>query len=288
MYNRGVAPGAKEPAWAVSSRSVIVAEITQRTRFRMPNFHKAARNIAFTFVCATVLMRALPSEAQELQQSGPQVSTPDATPPPEPQLSNEQSDEGKKSTRMFGIMPNNLTVEGAKRIKPISSGEKFKLVAESAFDPYEFAVVGILAGIGQATNDTPEWGQGAKGYGIRYGTDFGDQVIGNFMVGAILPTVFRQDPRYFQSGKGSFWHRAGYALSRIVVTRGDSGAKQFNVSEIAGNGLAAAISNAYHPPSSRSLADTGQTWATQIGVDAIGYELKEFWPDIRRKFFKKK
>jgi hypothetical protein len=254
----------------------------------MPNFHKAARSIALGFVCAALFMSALPAAAQESQPPAPQVSSSDATPHADSQQGTDQGDEGKKGSRMFGIMPNNLTVEGAKRIKPISSGEKFELVAESAFDPYEFAVVGILAGIGQATNDTPEWGQGAKGYGIRYGTDFGDQVIGNFMVGAILPTVFRQDPRYFQSGKGSFWHRAGYALSRIVVTRGDSGAKQFNVSEIAGNGFAAAVSNAYHPPSSRSLLDTGQTWATQIGVDAIGYELKEFWPDIRRKVFKKK
>jgi hypothetical protein len=108
------------------------------------------------------------------------------------------------------------------------------------------------------------------------------------MVGAVMPSVFHQDPRYFQLGKGSFWHRFGYALSRTVVTRGDSGKTQFNVSEIAGNGIAGLISNTYHPASDRSLEETGQTWATQIGVDAIGFELKEFWPDIRRKFFKKK
>jgi hypothetical protein len=127
-----------------------------------------------------------------------------------------------------------------------------------------------------------------KGYGLRYASGFGDQVIGNFMVGAVLPSVFWQDPRYFQSGKGSFWHRAGYALSRIIITRGDSGRTQFNVSEIAGNGIAAGIANWYHPASDRTLLETGQTWATQIGVDAFGYELKEFWPDIRRKVFRTK
>jgi hypothetical protein len=161
-------------------------------------------------------------------------------------------------------------------------------VAEGEFDPYEFVVVGILAGIGQATNDTPQWGQGAKGYGIRYGTDFGDQMIGNFMVGAVMPTLFRQDPRYFQSGKGSFWRRTGYALSRVVISRGDSGKTQFNISEIGGNAIAGVISNTYHPASERSVAQTGQTWATQLAVDAIGFELKEFWPDIRRKFSKRK
>jgi len=185
-------------------------------------------------------------------------------------------------------MPNQLTVEGATKVTPISAGEKFKLVAECTFDPYEFVVVGVLAGIGQATDDTPSWGQGAKGFGIRYATDFGDQLAGNFMVGAVLPSLFHQDPRYFQSGKGSFWHRFGYAMSRVVITRGDSGKTQFNLSEIAGNGIAGAISNTYHPASDRSLEQTAQTWGTQIAVDAIGFELKEFWPDIRRRFSRKK
>jgi hypothetical protein len=289
VYNKHFAPGSDEPTWDVSGSSAVVVETTPRKRFRMPNYRKTAQSITFAFVCAALCMRALPAAAQQSQpQPAQQVPSPEASHQSDPQQTAGENDEGRKSTRMFGVMPNNMTIEGAKKITPISSREKFKLVAESAFDPYEFGVVGILAGIGQATNDTPQWGQGARGYGIRYGTDFGDQVIGNFMVGAILPTVFRQDPRYFQSGKGSFWHRAGYALSRIVVTRGDSGAKQFNVSEIAGNGIAAVVSNSYHPTTERTLPETGQTWATQIGVDAIGYELKEFWPDIRRKLFRKR
>jgi hypothetical protein len=218
----------------------------------------------------------------------PQASSSEMSGQPSPQQTDQQQDEGKKGSRVFGVIPNQLTVEGAGKVDPISAGEKFKLVAEGTFDPYEFAVVGILAGIGQATNDTPQWGQGAKGYGIRYGTDLGDQLIGNFMVGAVVPSIFHQDPRYFQSGKGGFWRRTGYAMSRVVITRGDSGKEQFNISEIAGNGIAGVISNTYHPASERTFAQTSQTWATQIAVDAIGFELKEFWPDIRRKFSKKK
>jgi hypothetical protein len=258
--------------------------------FGMRIYHKAAQRIMFTFVCAALCVGVLPATAQQSQQppAQPEVPSSEAIRRSDSKQPAEQGDEGKKGTRVFGVMPNNLTVEGATKVTSISPGEKFKLVAESAFDPYELGIVGVLAGIGQATNDTPSWGQGMKGYGIRYGTDFGDQVIGNFMVGAVLPSVLRQDPRYFQSGKGSFWHRTGYALSRIIVTRGDSGGKQVNVSEIAGNGIAAAISNSYHPASDRTLQETGQTWATQIGVDAVGYELKEFWPDIRRKIFRKK
>jgi hypothetical protein len=184
-------------------------------------------------------------------------------------------------------MPNNLTVEGAVNASAISRREKFKLVAESAFDPYEFGIVGALAGIGQATNDDPQLGQGLKGYGLRYAADFGDQVIGNFMTGAIMPSLLRQDPRYFQSGRGGFWRRTGYALSRTIITRGDSGKRQLNVSEVAGNGIAGVLSNLYRPAADRTFGETSHTWATQIGVDALGFELKEFWPDIRRRFSKK-
>jgi hypothetical protein len=258
---------------------------------------KLTQAIMPCFIFAALCIGALPAVAQQPQQqpqtvqpqpAQPQIDSSKTTCQPDSQQTTDQNNEGQKGSRVFGIMPNQLTVEGAQKVTPISAGEKFKLVAQGAFDPYEFFVVGVLAGIGQATNDIPSWGQGAKGYGIRYGADFGDQITGNFMVGAVLPSLFRQDPRYFQLGKGSFWHRFGYALSRVVVTRGDSGKTQFNVSEIAGNGIAGLISNTYHPPSDRSIEETGQTWATQIGVDAVGFELKEFWPDIRRKFFKKK
>ena len=230
------------------------------------------------------------TEQQALQaQQKPQDPASGAAAQPEiNKQSPQQDEEGKRGSRVFGIMPNQLTVEGAAKVKPISAGEKFKLVAEGAFDPYEFVVVGILAGIGQANNDIPQWGQGAKGYAIRYAADLGDLVDGNFMVGAILPSLLHQDPRYFQSGKGNFWRRTGYAMSRIVVTRGDNGKKQFNFSEIGGNAVAGAISNTYRPPSERSLGTSAQTWGTQLLVDMAGFELKEFWPDIRHRFSKKK
>ncbi len=260
----------------------------------MPNGRKGALGVVCGLVFAALLVGVPPARAQQPEPqpaqnatAQPQASSPNAGDPASTDPAPEKQDEGQRGSRIFGIMPNNLTVEGAKKIAPISAGEKFKLVAQSAFDPYEFAIVGVLAGIGQATNDTPSWGQGLRGYGIRYGTDFADQAIGNFMVGAVFPSVFHQDPRYFQSGKGGFWRRAGYAVGHVVITRGDSGGREFNVSEIAGNGVAAAISNAYHPPSDRTVSETCQTWFTQIGVDAIGFELKEFWPDIRRKFFKR-
>lgn len=228
-----------------------------------------------------------PSDVHSPGADGHAVVQPSVKPNPQSSNSREESDV-TKGTRVFGVIPNELTVVGATVVKPLSTGEKFKLVSQGAFDPYEFSIVGVLAGIGQATNNTPEWGQGAKGYGIRYGTNLGNLVIGNYMVGAVFPTIFRQDPRYFQLGKGGFWHRTAYALSQIVITQGDSGKREFNVSEIGGNAMAGVLSNTYHPPEQRSFEQTSQTWATQLAVDAIGFELKEFWPDIRRRILKRK
>lgn len=241
------------------------------------------------FWCAPARGEQTPELVQSPSSSGsgPVVQANEAL-PDEPKPQNEENGAGTRSTRVFGVMPNELTVEGAAVMKPLSVGEKFKLVTEGAFDPYEFAVVGILAGIGQATNNTPQWGQGAKGYGIRYGTNLGDLLIGNYMVGAVFPVVFRQDPRYFQSGKGTFWRRTWYALSRVAITQSDSGKEELNVSELGGNAVAGVISNTYHPAENRSFGQASQTWATQLAVDAVGFELKEFWPDIRRRFVKRK
>jgi hypothetical protein len=146
---------------------------------------------------------------------------------------------------------------------------------------------GALAGISQAENSEPGYGQGAEGYAKRYGAAWADGTIENSWTGAILPSLLRQDPRYFQKGKGGFWHRMGYAISRIVVTRSDSGNHQFNFSEIFGSAISAGISTyAYHPHEDKTLRNTASVWATQVGYDSLSFFVKEFWPDIRRKLKK--
>jgi hypothetical protein len=183
---------------------------------------------------------------------------------------------------MFYVMPNYLTVDSQSQVKPISWKEKFAIAAKGSFDPYEFTVVGIVAGIRQAENSSPAFGQGMEGYAKRYGAAFADQVDGNIMVGGVFPTILKVDPRYFQLGKGSHLHRFGYAFSRIFVARRDSGAQMFNVPEFAGNATAIAISNVYYPAADRSFSSSLSDWGTQMGLDAFGNELKEFWPDIHR------
>lgn len=268
------------------------------------------RRLAPSFLFAVLgmlLSIGLPARAQQ-QQSPPQEQQP--TPekkqaaqqqPPAQQPSQpggaskeDQSEKkheeqtGTSNDRLFWTLPNFLTVENAAQIPPLTAGQKFKVVARSSFDPVEYPYVGFLAAISQAQNSEPGYGQGAAGYGKRYGAAFADNTIENFMTGAVLPSLLRQDPRYYQLGKGGFWHRAGYSISRIFITRSDSGHNQFNISEIAGAAIAAGISNAYHPAGDRTVTNTMSVWWTQIGWDTVATVVKEFWPDIRRKVHKKK
>ena len=189
---------------------------------------------------------------------------------------------------LFFALPNFLTLENGGNVPPLTTGQKFKVVTRSSFDYIQVPWYAFLAGISQAQNSEPGYGQGAAGYGKRFGASYADGTIENFMTGAILPSVFHQDPRFFQSSTGGFWRRTGYAMSRIVVTRTDSGHQQFNISEVFGSAASAAISTySYHPSADRTWSNTASVWGTQIGYDTMTIVVREFWPDIRRKLKKK-
>ncbi|MGA2414432.1 MAG: hypothetical protein ABSF59_08280 [Candidatus Sulfotelmatobacter sp.] len=223
--------------------------------------------------------------------------------------SNQGTVEGTSKDRLFFALPNFLTLENAGQVPPLTTGQKFKVVFRGSFDYIQVPWYGFLSGISQAENSEPGYGQGAEGYAKRFGAAFADGTIENFMVGAVFPSILRQDPRYFQLGKGSFRHRTYYAISRSFVTRTDSGREQFNYSEILGGMLSAAIStNTYHPrafittrfdpatnmltyvhnDSDRTLPNTTKVWGTQLGYDTLTLVVKEFWPDIHRRISKKR
>jgi hypothetical protein len=197
--------------------------------------------------------------------------------------------ETREETHIFGIVPDYDTVRNAAGvILPISAKKKFWLATEDVFDPFSFLITGFYAAGSQWSNQYPEFGQGAKGYAKRYGGAFADSAVGNYMTEAVFPVMLHQDPRYFRMGNQyGFWKRVGYSASRVIVTRGDSGARQFNFSEIVGNATAASVSAAYYPPSSRHPEEVCEKWALNVGSDAGFNILKEFWPDMRQKFFGK-
>jgi hypothetical protein len=193
------------------------------------------------------------------------------------------SQSGTSKDRLFWTLPNFLTLENVKHAPPLTSKEKFKVLVRTSFDLVEYPYIGFLAAISQAENSEPGFGQGAAGYGRRYGAYFADNTDENFWTGAILPSLLHQDPRYYQLGKGGFLHRSVYAVSRQFITLSDSGRTQFNFSEIAGSAIAAGISNTYHPIEDRTFGNTMSVWWTQVAWDTATSVIKEFWPDIRRK-----
>jgi hypothetical protein len=182
--------------------------------------------------------------------------------PATPGQTTPQSQTGTTKSRLLYALPNFMTVENADQVPPLTAGEKFKLTARGTFDPAEFVWYAALAGIAQAKGSEPEYGQGAEGYGKRFGEQFGD---------------------------GTIKHRTLYSITRVFVTRSDSGTSQVNFSEILGSGGSAAISTyTYHPNDDRNFESVATTWGAQIGYDMISNVLKEFWPDVRRKFRKTK
>lgn len=251
--------------------------------------------IALCFALLQTLASAQQPSPQP-QSNLPSQAAPSSPPPSQPQQSSDKNQNPEKNPpvgvskdRLFYALPNFLTLENSGKVPPLSTKEKFKVVTKGSFDYIQIPWYGFLAGISQAEDSEEGYGQGAAGYGKRFGAYVADGTIENYMTGAILPTLLRQDPRYFQSGKGSFLHRTGYSVSRIFVTRGDNGRQQFNYSEIVGSALSAGISTySYHPGGDRNLPNALSVWATQMGYDTITLAVKEFWPDIRRKISKNK
>jgi hypothetical protein len=266
---------------------------------------------AFPLTC-TARNAPLTSSDSSAQTQSQDASKPAADPAPMQPAAKDKADAktsgqgkvaGTSNDRLFYTLPNFLTLENEKQLPPMSVGDKFKVVALGTFDYVEYPWWGVLAALSQATNGSPAFGQGWGAYAKRYGTTAGDSMVENFMVGAVFPSILRQDPRYYQSGQGSFFRRMGYSVSRIVVTRADSGRTQFNYSEIFGAATAAAISTySYHPRSAyistpsnphmfvaseRTSSNVVSTWGTQVGIDTITIVVKEFWPDIHRKISKK-
>jgi hypothetical protein len=214
-------------------------------------------------------------------------SLPDA---PAPEVSrstpsNPNDLSGKQPTRILGIVPNYRAVSANEHLPPLDLKGALWLATQDTFDYSDFIFVGGLAAIDMAGRSEPTFGQGAEGYGKYYWHVFVDGAIENYMTEAIIPVATKEDPRYYTLGKGGFVKRTGYAVSRLFITRTNSGGSTFNLSEVVGAGAAAGIGNAYYPAQSDPWVKTYQRWGTQVGLDGVFNVLKEFWPDINQAVF---
>ena len=184
---------------------------------------------------------------------------------------------------MFNLVPNYNTVNDPDQpFAPLSVGEKFGLL-QHYFDPFTFVFTSITAGIEQGTDEKAGYGQGAMGYAKRYGADFTGGLTNEIFVTGVFPVLLHQDPRYYRLGRGSGFKRTAYALSRILIARGDSGNNRFNASEFLGNLTSGALSMTYYPQNQRNVGEVFTRMGVEIGYDSLFNVLKEFYPDLKRK-----
>ena len=181
----------------------------------------------------------------------------------------------EESQRVLGIVPNFYVVYGNAPFAPMSTKLKYQLAMRAALDPVTFIGAAFFAGINQA-GATPSFVQGAKGYGQRFGAAFTDGSTDILFGGAILPSMFHQDPRYFVQGTGTRKSRVLHALSSPFICKGDDGHQQFNISSIGGDLVSGSFSNIYYPPSDRGVSLTLSSAAVSSGGRIINALLQEF------------
>ncbi len=163
--------------------------------------------------------------------------------------------------------------------------DKVRLFVQDSLDPLTFLSAAYDAGVSQAKNNDPSFGRGAIGYGKRFGADMADKASSAFFKDFAYPTLFSEDPRYYRLARGGFGERFFYAAAHVVVAhRETDGARMFNFSEWLGTVSAVAISNVYHPDHRRGFEPAARRVGYGVGMDVGFNVLREFWPEIARKF----
>jgi hypothetical protein len=214
------------------------------------------------------------------QTSPPANPAPPMTPEEQRKVAQEQLDQEYRQ-RVWAVVATFNTTANQKAV-PLSPGQKYQLFFKSASDPWPFLLASVLAGVSQAENALPEYGQGVQGYAKRFGASYGDYFIGNFLGNAVLASLMREDPRYYQRGHGSYLRRALWASSGTVWCKRDNGTWGPNYANVVGNLSGAAIANVYYPQAERTVGETIGRGFSVTAQGIIGSEVIEFWPDIVR------
>lgn len=192
------------------------------------------------------------------------------------EIAQEQVRDAEKQ-RIFGLIPNYYVTYDRNPV-PLTAKQKFHLAYKSSTDPITFAAVGLIAGADQATNRWKGYGQGAQGFAKRYGAAYTDVFSGTYIGGAVLPSLLKQDPRYFYKGTGSFKSRLLHAVGSQFIAKGDNGKWQPNYSNIGGDLAAGALSNLYYPSSSRHGASlVFSTALVRLGETTVAAIFQEFF-----------
>jgi hypothetical protein len=188
----------------------------------------------------------------------------------------EEEVKAEEKQRVLGIVPNYF-VTYETNPAPLAAKQKFNLGLHVALDPTHFLFSAVAAGVEQAAGTFPGFGPGPAGYGKRYGAALATSTTSEMLRGAVFPSLFRQDPRYYYKGTGTNWERTKYALESAVICKGDNGRTETNYSAIFAGLTAGAISNFYYAPSDRhGAALTFESGALSIAGVAFGHVMQEF------------
>lgn len=219
------------------------------------------------------------SEPASVASSRPNASLTLPSAPSNADEATEQPTEQTKSTDSL-LFSAFRSVNADAMLPPQTPGQKLSRGFLDSVGLSAFVFTAAEAGISQAGKKYPAFGQGAAGYGRYYWHGFADQASQRLLVESFLPVVFHDDNRYYRLGRGSFVHRTGYALSRLVVTRDDRGQNTVNLPEIIGTGAAAGISSSYYPHQYNDWTETGQRWVFNAALDGGIMVVREFWPEF--------
>lgn len=175
---------------------------------------------------------------------------------------------------------------GSMDYAPLSARCKFNLFLKQTHSPSTFVSAAFQATLDQAQDQWPEYGGGVQGWGKRFGATLADTESRRFIQTFALSTILHQDPRYFPSPKRSLISRSWYAVTRVVITRNDSGDNTFNTSEFLGTLFTSSLQNSYYPRHDRNVGETMNRFSGALISDAIGDLQCEFTPDMKRLFRK--
>ena len=240
------------------------------------------------FCCCCCWGQQTPPGQVQTPQSAPQP-LPNAPTPAQPVGPATPADEVQPK-RILGVMPNFRSVSAGTKLPKETFRDKVVTSTLDNFDYTSLFFAGAIAGISFGTKTTPEFHQGAAGYGRYYWHTVADQSVENYFVELIMPTVTHEDSRYFAMGKegGGVWKRAVYSMSRVVMTRTDTGGSTINYSEITGSAAAVSVSEFYYPSKERTVGNGLRNWSLDITYDSVTFVFHEFWPDISHAVFRKR
>lgn len=235
-------------------------------------------------VCRVMLLALVFAAVSSFAQDKPDSPTPkvDPDPPAQPIINpKDQHANDEVPKRIFWVIPNFMTFNDQPENQgPLTPKQKFDIAWHQFYDLSAHFGNVIQAGISQAANSIPHYGQGWGAFGERYAAQEGDQFTGSMLIYGVLPTVLHEDPRYFRRGRGSAWSRIGYAVSRVVIARTDAGKPTFNTCVVFGQLGQASLSMLYYPQQDRRLVGVLSGWGINQGYNIGWNQLKEFTPDL--------